>query len=508
MGTIIYDPHKKNKDKQTVQENKASVISVEEARDRSNEGSEKSEERYNTLIENIDSVRPMGDTDCDYVIYLEDYVYTYIYQYANTDLSCEHSAAIIGEYYPESREMIICGIMPIDKDKLSTVDEWINEEAVEALQEEKESYFQGAKILGWLHMQPGYGTMLTMKEVKAHREIFDREGTLLLLVDPINKIETFYVYEDDTLKEQSGYYMYYDKNPCMQQYMLDRPFISVEKEETEDDVVNQFREIGKIRKKEYEHKKKMNLTVVAASIALLALSAVILKMNDQNAKINGLQAELAQMSSKEAATGQDVTVVAASIALLALSAVILKMNDQNAKINGLQAELAQMSSKEAATGQDVSTSGEEANAQFVFNPEGAIDAATPDVTIIDRTGEEANAPKEEVTVDKVVEEEVEEVAQEKPAEEKPAEETPVTNEEQVDIAEEAATTNKEGEQAVEAATQEEDYITYVVQEGDSLRKISFDHYQTELRTKEIIALNEIENGDDIYVGQKLKLPAE
>lgn len=456
MGTIIYDPHKKNKDKQTVQENKASVISVEEARDRSNEGSEKSEERYNTLIENIDSVRPMGDTDCDYVIYLEDYVYTYIYQYANTDLSCEHSAAIIGEYYPESREMIICGIMPIDKDKLSTVDEWINEEAVEALQEEKESYFQGAKILGWLHMQPGYGTMLTMKEVKAHREIFDREGTLLLLVDPINKIETFYVYEDDTLKEQSGYYMYYDKNPCMQQYMLDRPFISVEKEETEDDVVNQFREIGKIRKKEYEHKKRMNLTVVAASIALLALSAVILKMNDQNAKINGLQAELAQMSSKEAATGQDVSVL-----------------------------------------------GEEANAQFVFNPEGAIDAATPDVTIIDRTGEEANAPKEEVTVDKVVEEEVEEVAQEKPAEE-----TPVTNEEQVDIAEEAATTNKEEEQAVEAATQEEDYITYVVQEGDSLRKISFDHYQTELRTKEIIALNEIENGDDIYVGQKLKLPAE
>ena len=456
MGTIIYDPHKKNKDKQTVQENKASVISVEEARDRSNEGSEKSEERYNMLIENIDSVRPMGDTDCDYVIYLEDYVYTYIYQYANTDLSCEHSAAIIGEYYPESREMIICGIMPIDKDKLSTVDEWINEEAVEALQEEKESYFQGAKILGWLHMQPGYGTMLTMKEVKAHREIFDREGTLLLLVDPINKIETFYVYEDDTLKEQSGYYMYYDKNPCMQQYMLDRPFISVEKEETEDDVVNQFREIGKIRKKEYEHKKKMNLTVVAASIALLALSAVILKMNDQNTKINGLQAELAQMSSKEAATGQDV-----------------------------------------------STSGEDANAQFVFNPEGAIDAATPDVTIIDRTGEEANAPKEEVTADKVVEEVVEEVAQKKPAEE-----IPVTNEEKVDIAEEVANTNEEGEQAVEAATQEEDYITYVVQEGDSLRKISFDHYQTELRTKEIIALNEIENGDDIYVGQKLKLPAE
>ena len=200
MGTIIYDPNKKNKDKQKLQENKAKIVSVEEVEDRSQVGSTKSEERYNTLIENIDSVRPMGDTDCDYVIYLEDYVYTYIYQYANTDLSCEHSAAIVGEYYPDSREMIICGIMPIDKDKLAAPDEWINEEVVKTLQEEKEQYFQDARILGWLHMQPGYGTMLTMKEVKAHREVFDKEGTLLLLVDPINKIETFYVYEDDTLK--------------------------------------------------------------------------------------------------------------------------------------------------------------------------------------------------------------------------------------------------------------------------------------------------------------------
>ena len=461
MGTIIYDPHKKNKDKQNVQQNKANVI-VEEEGVQEHVGVEKSEERYNMLIENIDSVRPMGDTDCDYVIYLEDYVYTYIYQYANTDLSCEHSAALIGEYYPDSREMIICGIMPIDKDRLSTVDEWINEDTIKALQEEKEHYFQGAKILGWLHMQPGYGTMLTMKEVKAHREVFDKEGTLLLLVDPINKIENFYVYEDDTLKEQSGYYMYYDKNPCMQQYMLDKPFVSVEKEETEDNLVNQFREIGKLRKKEYEHKKKMNLTVVAASIALLAVSAVILKINDQNDKINGIQAKLAQMASKDVAIGQEEPIT------------------------------------------------QEDNAQFVFNPEGTIDVATPDVTIIDNTNEEANASQEEVAVDQ---EGVEEVAQEEIKEE-----IPVATEEQVDeetnnveevaSVEEVVDTDSEEQQVTEDEASEGEYITYIVQEGDSLRKISFDHYQTELRTKEIIALNDIENGDDIHVGQKLKLPAE
>lgn len=471
MGTIIYDPNKKNKDKQKLQENKAKIVSVEEVEDRSQVGSTKSEERYNTLIENIDSVRPMGDTDCDYVIYLEDYVYTYIYQYANTDLSCEHSAAIVGEYYPDSREMIICGIMPIDKDKLAAPDEWINEEVVKTLQEEKEQYFQDARILGWLHMQPGYGTMLTMKEVKAHREVFDKEGTLLLLVDPINKIETFYVYEDDTLKEQSGYYMYYDKNPCMQQYMLDKPFISTEKEEVADDVVNQFREIGKMRKKEYEQKRKMNLTVVAASIALLALSAVILKMNDQNDIIRGLQDELTQMSSKGAVVASEGT----------------------------------------------PAKGEEANAQFVFNnPEGVIDAATSDVQIVDHTNKEESSEDKEVNPPKEVV--PEEAAAEEPSESNPEEatvdvtdEVAVTEEETASAEEEAAPAEETvvEETAVEEVAEEEvDYITYEVQEGDSLRKISFDHYQTELRTKEIIALNEIENGDHIYVGQKLKLPAE
>lgn len=465
MGTIIYDPNKKNNDKKTAQENKAGVISVEEVKDRAQEGTAKSEERYNMLIENIDSVRPMGDTDCDYVIYLEDYVYTYIYQYANTDLSCEHSAAIVGEYYPDSREMIICGIMPIDKDKLLASDEWVNEEAIEALQEEKEKYFQGARILGWLHMQPGYGTMLTMKEVKAHREVFDKEGTLLLLVDPINKIETFYVYEDDTLKEQSGYYMYYDKNPCMQQYMLDRPFISTEKEEVADDVVNQFREIGKMRKKEYEQKRKMNLTVVAASIALLALSAVILKVNDQNGIIKDLQTELAQMSSKDT----------------------------------------------VPTNQGALVEGEDASAQFVFsNPEAAIDASTPEVEIVDHTKTEAGEDKEVAPPKEVVPEDTALV--DEPAEEN-ADAT--TQEDEIAVDETAALEPAQPEEIADSETvpsdttkEDADYITYVVEEGDSLRKISFDHYQTELRTKEIIALNDLENGDHIYVGQKLKLPAE
>nr|WP_307991893.1 LysM peptidoglycan-binding domain-containing protein [uncultured Niameybacter sp.] len=477
MGTIVYDPKKKkNKEVQKTQDNQAKVISVEEITPKATVGEEngQAEERYNTLIENIDSVRPMGDTDCSYVIYLEDYVYTYIYQYANTNLACEHSAVVVGEYYPDSKEMIICGIMPIAKEFLSSDEEWINEEAILSLQNEKEKYFPGASLLGWLHMQPGYGTMLTMKEVKAHRELFEKEGTLLLLVDPINKIETFYVYEDDTLKEQSGYYLYYDKNPCMQQYMLDKPFITGDKEEVNDNVVSQFREIGKIRKKEYEQRKKMNLTVIAASIALLALSAVVLKMNDQNAR----------------------------------------MNEQNAKIQTLQDQLSQAGKNTQSNIANAKDTGvkDDAEGQFVFNTEPAADVVASDVQVLDKT-DETSATDSTTTED--TNSNLSQVADtsEPKQDEEGTDEEENTKTDQVDkslqsVSNDAEKSDTVNESEEAKTTSNKDYIEYVVQEGDSLRKISYDHYQTELRTKDIIALNELENGDHIWVGQVLKLPAE
>lgn len=470
MGTIIYDPkRKKNKNTQKIQDHRMQVDAEETFTDQEYVEQEniQAEERYNTLIENIDSVRPMGDTDCSYVIYLEDYVYTYTYQYANTDLACEHSAVIVGEYYPESKEMIICGIMPVSKDLLSSDEEWVNEEAILSLQQEKEKYFPGASLLGWLHMQPGYGTMLTMKEVKVHRELFEKEGTVLLLVDPINKIETFYVYEDDTLKEQSGYYLYYDKNPCMQQYMLDKPFVTEEREEANDNVVNQFREIGKIRKKEYEQKKKMNLTVIAASIALLALSAVVLKMNDQNVRMNSQNAQIQTLQEQLSKAGKSV-----------------QSNIANAK--------------EALTQEGVSE--EDAQGEFVFNTEPAVEVSVSDVEVIEEV-EDALVENADTQLDQEVD--TDEVAVEK-------EEQEVAQQE--DSAVETATNNVEEQDAVkqsdEEVVSEEDYIKYTVQEGDSLRSISFDHYKTELRTKEIIKLNGLENGDHIWVGQVLKLPTE
>lgn len=286
MGKVSYRP-KKNQMKVDVKKR----YSMNESAKEKVEGIQEEQKVQNTVEKitvmntkkntgKLESIKVVGDMECAYHIYIEDYVYTYIYQLGAIDLAKESSAILIGEIYNDSKEAVIRGIIPINTDKLGEGAEWIDMGTVEEIEDQRKNYFKDQDIIGWMHMQPGYGTMLTMKELREHQNVFEGNGTICMLVDAINKIETLYVYEDEELKEQSGYCMYYERNEDMQQFMLEHPFTSGTKEEIKDTVVNQFREIGKIRKAEYAQRKSVNFTVMAASIILIALTAVIVKMND------------------------------------------------------------------------------------------------------------------------------------------------------------------------------------------------------------------------------------
>jgi LysM repeat protein len=287
VGKITYRPNKDNKNLGdfNLKDNDANNL-VEGGFGNESTGSEAAqpdpqvEEKCIVPMRQLSNVKPIGDLDCDYHIYIEDYVYTYLYQYAQADLSTESSAVFLGEYFPESKEAVIRGIIPIPMDKLNSDSEWIDQDILKEIEKEREEYFKDQQIIGWMHMQPGYGTMLTMKELREHRRVFGEADSIFMLVDAINKIETWFVYENKELREQSGYYMYYERNEEMQRYMLEHPFVKQEAQVTEDTVVNQFREIGKLRKEQYIQRKNVNATVIIASIILISLTAIIVKMNN------------------------------------------------------------------------------------------------------------------------------------------------------------------------------------------------------------------------------------
>ena len=48
---------------------------------------------------------------------------------------------------------------------------------------------------------------------------------------------------------------------------------------------------------------------------------------------------------------------------------------------------------------------------------------------------------------------------------------------------------------------------YTVQDGDTLSSISFSIYHSILYVDHIMEANEMKNGDEIYVGQEILIPA-
>ena len=49
---------------------------------------------------------------------------------------------------------------------------------------------------------------------------FKEPHSLLLLLDDVEREENFYVYEKGSLRKKEGYYIFYEQNPKMQEYMV------------------------------------------------------------------------------------------------------------------------------------------------------------------------------------------------------------------------------------------------------------------------------------------------
>ena len=123
------------------------------------------------------------------------------------------------------------------------------------------------------------------------------------------------------------------------------------------------------------------------------------------------------------------------------------------------------------------------------------------VAIKNKTNPVANVNQ---PIQQVFEEEV--VIEELPGDVKPQLETEEKKETVTLEAKELMVTEEVPKTIEPLAEAEKTYVKYIVQEGDTLAKISRDHYGSDEMISEICSLNEISNGDYIQVGEIILLP--
>ena len=198
---------------------------------------DKGEREFNTPAR----VKQMGSIEGNVKIFVEDYVYTYLYQYGRSGGGKEKLAALIGRHYVVNGQetVVISGAIQGKGTIQENGIERFGEETWEYIGGQMQRYFKGMTIVGWVHCQPGFGAFLMAKDESFHKEYFREKWQVLFVLDTMDKLDTFYIYNEEKtgLRQAKGYFIYYDKNREMQEYMLEnsmvRPKEEVVREERE-----------------------------------------------------------------------------------------------------------------------------------------------------------------------------------------------------------------------------------------------------------------------------------
>ena len=311
--------------------------------------------------------------------------------------------------------------------------------------------------MGWFVSLPGFNMQMNEVLLKTHLNHFAGNDKALFVLEPGESEEAFFLYENNQLVRQPGYYIYYEKNDLMQSYMIE---MSQNKsiEETEkvpDRAVVDFRKAVKEKREETEKESQETKTPwknwvlgASAAAAILAVGVTFFQGYHKMAgNFQQLSSDAEQnIESQMASTDQVEATLIPSV--IPESEGLLKEEEEAAD---------KLETEQTEKMEEVQKTEKQEQLQETEKPEPA--------------GEELEEK------------------------EKPEEGAAVPDGEASETEETAAGMQSGG------ILQE-----YVIQRGDTMTSICKNKYGSIQRLDEICRLNGIAPDDIIYAGQKLMLP--
>ena len=211
------------------------------------------------------NVRQIGTFRGDFRIYVEDYVHTFTRWLAEQDHTERTLAVLVGEFASSghTREVYAYGTV-IAKQACTGGKIEMGAQVWTQVYENIKQYFPDGEIVGWFCG----GTSFTPEEKEeiwqVHLDHFAGVDRILMLYDFLDREEEFYRYEEGGMARQDGYYIYYEKNTEMQNYMIDQKQGRSSEEAVNDRAVQKMRAKWNSEKKEEESEETKESTAAAA----------------------------------------------------------------------------------------------------------------------------------------------------------------------------------------------------------------------------------------------------
>ena len=344
---------------------------------------------------------------------------------------------------------------------------WSTHAWSDVFREVKRSY-ENSIIVGWAMDCKGYPPRLTAELEAIHREQFGGAHQVLFLMDSLEGEEYFYLHKGNRLQPKNGFYIYY------------------------------ARELHEVR-------------IPDVTIELPRRGS-LQSLPDRNGKktidsVSAVEVKQPSPEKKKERTATSYAMVAAVALLLVL--VGAGVWQQRIHIPGLEQTVETIGQKinhaaepaEVLVGSEIKAT-EEAT-QTISEPLQLIPIEEIPAGEVKKAGETQTPATEETTQ--------EESQQEESQQEETKQETQAKEPKQQETIQQAKETQEEKAEQKSAQPQEtlssaaaQNY--YIVREGDTLSGICQNAYGSLRKLKQLENANQLENSDDIHVGQKLLLP--
>lgn len=394
------------------------------------------------------NVRQIGNVSDSPKIYVEDYVDTFFAQLSDKyrdDPQKPLGAFLIGDFqtYEGEDYVYIYGAIQMQELRVSGMEYLIDDETWKRAYEECKQFFEEGELIGWFVVRDDAEKAPGNSTVKLHKKSFPKKNTVFIICDPQEKEETYYVHKMNDLMEIGGHYTYYEKNPCMQDYMISsrKKNGAVQTEVVEDKAAQNFRDLARKQGRRTRQKHQGNF-VYAMSVGLVLVLVImgVAMLNNFN-KIRKAQNQIEE--------------VAGTINTVKDSDNSGSSNEGNDP-NGGQADDSEKGTADENTGAEKSNSVSDKKAE---GDDGTSKNGT-DGTASANSSQAKNSQSDEVV---------------------------------------------EASAVPSSSTNGSDGV-YVVEKGDTLAIISKKMYGDVTHIDAICRMNGLSNGNLIYIGQKLLLP--
>ena len=251
------------------------------------------------------NVRQIGNVSDTPKIYVEDYVDTFFAQLCEKAGDEPVGAFLVGDIQKTDGEeyVYIYGAIRMHELKVSGKEYVIDEDTWKRAYEDCKQYFEDGEMLGWFVAHAGVPLAPESSTVKLHKKSFPKQNTVFIMKDPVEKDEVYYVHKFNDLMEMGGHYTYYEKNPCMQNYMIStRKKNGVSPSETvEDRAAKDFRSIVRSREEQQQTRRTSRLMyAMSACLVLVVVIMGVVTMNNFD-KMKSVQSTLDNLSNSVSA---------------------------------------------------------------------------------------------------------------------------------------------------------------------------------------------------------------